>query len=111
MKGEPERIAKGTVVEVIREFKKQKRDIYLMVFGSRDEIYEFSVEPKNIQSYLKFLQSTFNGGTDFKTPINRAVELITNQGFENADILMITDGIALLKKAYIDDFNVVRKET
>ncbi len=42
---------------------------------------------------LRFLSKGFGGGTDFKTPLKRAVVIIENETvFENADVLMITDG-------------------
>ena len=33
------------------------------------------------------------GGTDFKPPMREAVSLMENEGFENADIVFITDGL------------------
>ena len=38
-----------------------------------------------------FRMSFFGGGTDFETPLNEALRLLTN-GFESADVVIITDG-------------------
>ncbi|MGO5096858.1 vWA domain-containing protein [Agathobaculum sp. LCP25S3_E8] len=44
------------------------------------------------QDLLSAAEHFFDGGTDFETPIREALRLITEEAFENADILFITDG-------------------
>ena len=45
--------------------------------------------------------SPLYGGTDFETPLARSIEIITKQKtFENADILMITDGHCSISDSY-----------
>ncbi len=44
------------------------------------------------QDLLSAAEHFFDGSTDFETPIREALRLITEESFENADILFITDG-------------------
>lgn len=45
----------------------------------------------------------FCGCTDFETPLNEAVRLI-NDGFENADITIITDGECNISDKFCNEF-------
>lgn len=42
------------------------------------------------------------GGTNFQTPMNEALGLMEADGFENADIVFITDGECALSDAYVE---------
>ncbi|MCI8399268.1 MAG: hypothetical protein HFF90_07695 [Oscillibacter sp.] len=41
---------------------------------------------------MKAAETFLNGGTDFETPMQEALRLMRDEGFENADIVFITDG-------------------
>ena len=47
--------------------------------------------PIMIITQTPFRMSFFGGGTDFESPLNEALRLLTN-GFESADVVIITDG-------------------
>ena len=40
------------------------------------------------------------GGTDFETPLSEAMQLMDEQGFENADIVFVTDGNCALSASF-----------
>ena len=42
-----------------------------------------------------------HGGTDFCAPLNEALRLMEEKGFENADIVFITDGECVLPPEFI----------
>ena len=44
-----------------------------------------------------------NGGTDFETPIREALRLMNEEGFENADIVFVTDGECALPIACVEE--------
>ena len=44
-------------------------------------------------------ETFLNGGTDFDTPLREALRLMENEGFENADIVFVTDGVCALSSA------------
>lgn len=42
------------------------------------------------------------GGTNFERPMQEAIGLMENEGFENADIVFITDGECALSEEYLE---------
>lgn len=49
-------------------------------------------------------ETFLGGGTDFETPLIEALRLISDEGFENADIVFVTDGECVLSDSFIEDF-------
>ena len=45
-------------------------------------------------------ETFLGGGTDFKQPLNEAIQLM-DTGFENADIVFLTDGLCELPENYL----------
>ena len=50
------------------------------------------------------------GGTDFKTPMREAVALMETGGFENADVVFITDGECMLPDDFIEELRAKQTE-
>ena len=50
------------------------------------------------------------GGTDFKPPMRAAVSLMENEGFENADIVFITDGECMLPDDIVEQLREQQAE-
>lgn len=96
MMGTPIFKAKSLLLSIAKELEKENRKLYVILFGATGDILEYSIEKKGeIIGLLKFLQKQFNGGTDFNTPLRRAINIIENEKTEynKADILFITDGL------------------
>jgi uncharacterized protein with von Willebrand factor type A (vWA) domain len=112
MEGLPETLSKSITINIIKQAKKQKRDIYLIMFGSIDEVTELKIDytKENSMKLLKFLQKKYYGGTDFVTPIKKSFELIENKKIENADILMISDGLAKVPNDFIKKINETKNK-
>lgn len=51
---------------------------------------------------LRAAEAFLGGGTDFETPLLEALRLMERQGFENADIVFITDGECVLSELFRD---------
>ena len=58
---------------------------------------EYSMEDK-----LRTAETFLNGGTDFRTPMEQALLLMELGGFENADIVFLTDGECKLPDKYLE---------
>ena len=88
MEDSPIRIAVNIIQEIISKLIKEKRKFYLILF--REEI----IKEKLIKSLQDFenLIPYINpgGGTDFFSPIQRAIELVKEK--KENDILFISDG-------------------
>ncbi len=49
---------------------------------------------------LRAAETFLDGGTDYETPLQEAMGLILDKGFENADIVFITDGACALSQDF-----------
>jgi uncharacterized protein with von Willebrand factor type A (vWA) domain len=94
MKGKPILKARALLFSISKILKKENREMYILMFGNQNQIKEIHVNSSdNSRKLLQFLYSLFDGGTNFETPLNRSFEIIEDKKeFENADILMVTDG-------------------
>ena len=55
---------------------------------------------------LSAAQTFLDGGTDFETPMTKAIDLMEHAGFENADIVFITDGECAMSEAYLEQLRL-----
>lgn len=94
MKGVPLLKAKALLLAIANILKKEDRSLHVLLFGASGEIREYSMTAHNdAVGLLGFLQQGFDGGTDFESPIRRALAIITEQkNYKKADVLMISDG-------------------
>jgi len=104
--------ARALLLAISKILKKENREMYVLMFGSKNQIKELQVSSeKSSRKLLQFLYNAFNGGTDFETPLRRSFEIIENKkGLESADILMVTDGLCDIS----DDFKneiLIKKQT
>ncbi len=52
---------------------------------------------------LSAAETFLSGGTNFQTPMEEALRLMEEAGFENADIVFITDGECQLSQEYLEE--------
>lgn len=83
-----------------------KRKFALIHFaGSRDFKTDlFRPGKYTMKDKLSAAETFLNGGTDFQTPMAEALRLMKEDGFENADIVFITDGECELSPEYQKEF-------
>lgn len=88
------RKSRAILLQAFKIAKKDKRDMKVLLFGSYGQIKEYTVDTNyNVNKFINFISQGFNGGTDFETPFNRAIDIVTQQSkYTFADIFMITDG-------------------
>lgn len=86
--------SRAILLQAFKIAKKDKRDMKVLLFGSYGQIKEYTVDTNyNVNKFINFISQGFNGGTDFETPFNRAIDIVTQQSkYTFADIFMITDG-------------------
>lgn len=104
MSGEPLIKAKALLFAIADLLRREQRSLHVLLFGSSGEIWEYSlVNGKEFAGLLSFLRQGFGGGTDFESPLKRAVEIIGEESdYLKADILMISDGDADLSDEVTD---------
>ncbi|WP_095211445.1 VWA domain-containing protein [Endozoicomonas ascidiicola] len=94
MRGSPEDIAKALVLETLRVASSEKRDCYVYLFGSTNEIkeLELSGDAKGMDRLISFLSMSFGGGTDVQRPVLEALERCKKEQWKKADLLIVSDG-------------------
>ena len=95
--------AKALLLAIANILQKENRSLHVLLFGASGELREFSMVGKNeAAGLLKFLQQGFGGGTDFETPLQRALDIIASQkDYQKADVLMISDGDCQLSSTFM----------
>jgi len=95
MGGAPEAVAKALVLVVARRMVRERRPLHVLLFGGPGEASGIEIRPGRvgIHGLLRFLQMSFSAGTDYDTPLLRAVELLRGETFQRADVVIVTDGL------------------
>lgn len=104
MQGAPMLKAKALLLAISNILKQENRSLHVLLFGSVGEIRAFASDRENnAVGLLQFLQQGFNGGTDFESPLRRAMEIIGQQpNYLKADVLMISDGDCSVSPAFAE---------
>lgn len=112
MAGQPLMKAKALLFAIANILTKEQRSLHVILFGSSGETKEFTMNNgENVGGLLNFLQQGFGGGTDFETPLKRAVSIIKKQpDYKKADILMISDGDCQLSSQFSHYLNSQKHE-
>lgn len=94
MAGRPELVAKALILAVLRRVLPQGRPVRLMLFGGPGDFVDMDIgrSPSAMRRLLEFLTMSFHSGTDFDGPLERAMEMLEEARYEQADVLVITDG-------------------
>lgn len=93
MQGTPENIAKTVTFALSKIAIEEERKCYLISFSTGIETLDMS-DFKNgdaLTRLVQFLRKSFNGGTDASPALNHAVKMLKEDGYKNADVLMISD--------------------
>jgi len=111
MKGTPENIAKALVLECLSEASKTKRECYVYLFGSENEVteLELNANTEGLDRLISFLCMSFGGGTDVEGPLRQALNKCKETKWHSADILLVSDG----EFSYKDDLaqKIKRRKT
>ncbi|MFN3495863.1 MAG: VWA domain-containing protein, partial [Hydrogenophaga sp.] len=94
MRGAPENVAKACVLQALRSAHASRRACRLLAFGGHDELLEreMALDVAGLAHLLDVMGQSFDGGTDVQTPMERAIELVQTTGWEEADLLIVSDG-------------------
>ncbi len=93
MRGAPEQIAKAVAIAAVRAARASGRGCRLIAFGGPGELLERDLAgPGGLEALLDLMGQGFDGGTDVQTPIERAVDLVHEQAWSSADLLIVSDG-------------------
>jgi uncharacterized protein with von Willebrand factor type A (vWA) domain len=112
MLGSPIAWAKAIALVLLEHAAQNKRSCAMVRFASAgDTVTHIYKEGKyTTDDVFTFADSFLCGGTDFETPLTQAVTLIENEGFENADVMFITDGECAVSADFAADFREKSKQ-
>ncbi|KAF5826843.1 hypothetical protein DUNSADRAFT_1887 [Dunaliella salina] len=94
MRGARETIAKALALECMRAAREQERDCYVFAFSGPSEVRELELnsDMKSVNNLLDFIETVFNGGSDFNEPVRRCLDRLSDAKWANSDILLVSDG-------------------
>ncbi|MFK7929372.1 MAG: VWA domain-containing protein [Myxococcota bacterium] len=94
MQGAPEQVAKALVLAVARAAHDEGRACQVVLFSGPSDVEAIEVDlgPQGIGSLLGLLGRSFHGGTDVDAPLKLALDTLERQGWNRADLLMVSDG-------------------
>lgn len=98
-----------TLLDIAADSKRSFALIHFSGFGSfRTDVFR----PGNYsaQDKMDAAECFLSGGTDFETPLKEAVRLMHEDGFENADVVFITDGNCALQEEFSEQLRTTQAE-
>lgn len=113
MHGTPENIAKTVTFALSKIALEEERKCYLISFSIGIETLDMSDFKKgdSLQKLVRFLQMSFNGGTDASPALQHAIKMLQSNDYKNADVLMISDFVmANLPRNLIDAIEVEKEK-
>ena len=103
-KGDPAAWGKAVALTLLEIAADSGRDFALVHFSGVGsfKVDVFQAGEYTMEDKLRAAETFLGGGTDFQTPMDQALLLMELGGFENADIVFITDGECELPDAYVE---------
>lgn len=92
MYGQPEKVAKALVVELVKMARREHRSCYLITFSVRTYSIDLG-KSGNIVALKNFLDEHFTGGNGEEKLLAQALRILDTNEYEMADILLISDFI------------------
>lgn len=105
MRGYREMWAKAVAFALMQIAVKQKRKFSTICFSSSSEIEKWVVNnPSEVTPDLiiSIIETFFGGGTDFQTPLNEALSIMSDM--PEADVIFITDGDCEVTDIWLNEF-------
>ena len=109
--GDPAAWGKALAMTLLEIAEEGKRKFALIHFasGSSVQVDMFIPGEYGTEDKLRAAETFLGGGTNFERPLTEALALMEDRGFENADIVFLTDGECSLPDAFAESFR--RKQT
>ena len=111
MNGDQETWSKALSVGILEVAQMQKRDFACIIYSSHADdpivIKKDEIAPQRI---IDCAERFHGGGTNFEAPLNKALDLIKDSTFKDADIVFITDGDCYVSDSFSRKFNQIKQE-
>lgn len=90
MSGQPEKIAKAMVMQVLRLAKRKRRKLFLITYSVRSNSIELTTR-RGYAEVKKFMRAGFTGGTNGEMMLGSILRQLSTEDFSMADVLIISD--------------------
>ena len=101
--------AKGFTLALLLIARKQKRDLCLILFSTRLHIFNYKKGKVNSSDLTNLATTFLGGGTDFKLPLEAALNVINESCYKTADVVYVTDGEGTLADSFLQAFNKTKR--
>ncbi len=91
MEGLPEQAAKAMVLALVRICYQEQRPCFIISFSDRIETLDVSQALRDLDALSSFLDFSFRGGTDLRPALYRCLDLVREENWSRADVLIISD--------------------
>jgi hypothetical protein len=94
MAGARENVAKAIVAQTLTVATVDARPVYVYNFSGSGNLaeHELGLVGEGLTNALAFLTASFHGGTVLEEPLRRALTRCREEKWQNADILLVSDG-------------------
>lgn len=102
--GDPAAWGKAVALTLLEIAADGGRSFALVHFSGPDSMQTDIFRPGayTIEDKMNAAETFLHGGTDFETPMREALRLMREDGFENADVVFITDGKCALPGDFLE---------
>lgn len=111
MSGDSEVWSKAMTVGVLEIAEMQKRDFACIIYSDHaDEPIIIKKDEVAPQKIIECAELFHGGGTDFESALEKAMKLIENSRFKDADILFITDGDCGVSDKFLRRYKTIKED-
>ena len=106
-RGDPAAWGKAVALALLDIAADNGRKFALIHFAAYDScrVDLFLPGQYTVEDKMNTAEFFLGGGTNFERPMQEAIRLMESEGFENADIVFITDGEYVLSEAYLAELH------
>lgn len=102
--------SKGFTLALMSIAKKQQRDLCLVLFSSSIQIYTYKKGAMGASEVARLARTFLGGGTNFTLALDKALNVINESRFKQADLVFVTDGEDQLTNSFLEAFNKRKRE-
>ncbi len=102
--------SKGFTLALMAIAKKQRRDLCLVLFSSRTQIFRYEKGEIRAPEMTRLARTFLGGGTNFTLALDNAVQIINESRFKQADIVFVTDGEDQVTDSFLEVFNKKKRQ-
>lgn len=93
MHGAPENVAKAMALALMKIAAKDKRKCFMISFSTGIETLELTELSNSLGALCNFLSHSFHGGTDADPAFYKALDMLQDENYEKADVMIASDFI------------------